>query len=191
MRFENFRYKISLSLSLYGIFGMTVNRSKADFALRSKTEGLKQTRPNLDRDRSGPFSGSDGLGSVRSTDLRSVFGLPYSPPLCGNSGPPLANSRRLTSPRPDSNYLPVVLPSSSIPNSVANLTLSAFPSNPFLSRILLSAPPPPYTIKPPPSPGLTSSDGSPHPSIPSANYPTVHTPRPPKFPARPMTRPHL
>ena len=58
-------------------YGFTVNGSKSDFALRSKTEGLKQTGPNLDRDRSGPFSGTDGLGSVRSTDLRSVFGLPY------------------------------------------------------------------------------------------------------------------
>ena len=48
-----------------------------DFAVRSKTEGLTQTGPNLDRDQSGPFSGTDGLGSVRSTDLRSVFGLPY------------------------------------------------------------------------------------------------------------------
>ena len=76
MRFENFRHEISLSL--YGIFGITVNGSKADFALRSKTKGLKQTGPNLDRDRSGPFSGTDGLGSVRSTDLRSVFGLPYT-----------------------------------------------------------------------------------------------------------------
>ena len=48
-----------------------------DFALRSKTEGLKQTGPNLDRDRSGPFSRTDGLGSVRLTESRSVFGLPY------------------------------------------------------------------------------------------------------------------
>ena len=59
-------------------YGFTVNGSKSDFALRSKTKGLKQTRPNLDRDRSGPFSGTDGLNSVRSTDLRSVFGLPYA-----------------------------------------------------------------------------------------------------------------
>ena len=51
-----------------------------DFALWSKTEGLTQTGPNLDRDRSGPFSGTDGLGSVRSTDLRSVFGHPYFNP---------------------------------------------------------------------------------------------------------------
>ena len=35
-----------------------------------------RTGPNLDRDRSSPFCGTDGLGSVRSTDLRSVFGLP-------------------------------------------------------------------------------------------------------------------
>ena len=57
-------------------YGFTVNGSKSDFALRSKTEGMKQTGPNLDRDRSDPFSGTDGLGSIRSTDLRSVFGLP-------------------------------------------------------------------------------------------------------------------
>ena len=48
------------------------------FALRSKTEGLTRTGPKLDRDRSGPFFGTDGLGSVPSTHLRSVFGLPYS-----------------------------------------------------------------------------------------------------------------
>ena len=65
MRFGNFwSYKF------------TVNGSKSDFALRSKTEGLKQTGPNLDRDQSGPFSGTDGLGSVQSIDLRSVLGLP-------------------------------------------------------------------------------------------------------------------
>ena len=61
------------------IFGITVNGSKADFTLRSNTKGLKQTGPNFDRDRSGPFSGTDGLSSVGSTDLRSVFGLPYAP----------------------------------------------------------------------------------------------------------------
>ena len=49
---------------------------KLEFTLRSKTEGLTQTGPNLDRDRSGPFSGTVGLGSVRSTESRSVFGLP-------------------------------------------------------------------------------------------------------------------
>ena len=48
-----------------------------DFALQSKTEGLKRTGPKLDRDRSDAFCGTDGLGLVRSTDLRSVFGLPY------------------------------------------------------------------------------------------------------------------
>ena len=54
----------------------SVKPSKLEFALRSKTEGLTQTGPNLDRDRSGPFSGTVGLGSVRSTKSRSVFGLP-------------------------------------------------------------------------------------------------------------------
>ena len=36
-----------------------------------------RTEPRLDRDQSGPFCGTDGLGSVRSTGLRLVFGLPY------------------------------------------------------------------------------------------------------------------
>ena len=52
------------------------NRKIFYFALRSKTEGLKQTGRKLDRDRSSPFCGTDGLGLVRSTDLWSVFGLP-------------------------------------------------------------------------------------------------------------------
>ena len=51
--------------------------SKLDLGLRSKTEGLKQTGPNLDRDRSGPLFGTDSLDSVQSSDLWSVFGLPY------------------------------------------------------------------------------------------------------------------
>ena len=45
--------------------------------LWSKTKGLTQTGPNLNQDRSGPFSRTDGLGSVRSTDLRSGFELPW------------------------------------------------------------------------------------------------------------------
>ena len=69
------RFRESLDFRKLGfsdswIFGFS------DFGLQSKTEGLTQTEPNLDRDRFGPFFGTDGLGSVRSTDLRSVFGLP-------------------------------------------------------------------------------------------------------------------
>ena len=45
--------------------------------IRSKTEGLKRAGPKLDRDRSGPFGGTDGLVSVRLIDIRLVFGLPY------------------------------------------------------------------------------------------------------------------
>ena len=63
-----------------------------DFDLRSKTEGLKRTGPKLDRDRSGPFSGTDGLGSAYTPMERPItpmegpifwdrsgpfFGLPY------------------------------------------------------------------------------------------------------------------
>ena len=69
--------KASLRSRLW-IYGQDQRPSEfgfSDFGLWSKTEGLTQTGPNLDRDRSGPFSGTDGLGSVRSTDLRSVFGL--------------------------------------------------------------------------------------------------------------------
>ena len=54
------------------------NRKIFYFALRSKAKGQKRTGPKLDRDRSGPFCGTDGLSSVRSTNLRSVFGLPYA-----------------------------------------------------------------------------------------------------------------
>ena len=53
-----------------------VNGSKADFALRSKTEGLKQIGPNLDRDWSGPFFGTDGFGSVRSIDFGQSLDFP-------------------------------------------------------------------------------------------------------------------
>ena len=48
-------------------YGFTINGSKSDFALRSKTEGLKQTGPNLDRDWSGPNLGPTVL--VRSGRL--------------------------------------------------------------------------------------------------------------------------
>ena len=37
---------------------------------------ILRTGPKRDRDRSGPFCGTDGLGSVRLTDMRSVFALP-------------------------------------------------------------------------------------------------------------------
>ena len=45
--------------------------------IRSKTESVKRTRPKLDRDRSGPFCGTDNLGLVRSSNIWSVFALPY------------------------------------------------------------------------------------------------------------------
>ena len=45
--------------------------------LLSKTEALIRTGPKLDGDRSGPFCGTDSLGLVRSSDIRSVFALPY------------------------------------------------------------------------------------------------------------------
>ena len=83
--FADFDFRIWEFLGVFGVRLRTyVNRnlglvkpSKLEFALRSKTEGLTQTGPTLDRDRSGPFSGTVGLGSVRSTESRSVFGLPY------------------------------------------------------------------------------------------------------------------
>ena len=65
----------SVLYSDFRIFAFGLVFGFLDFGLRSKTEGLTQTGPNLDRDRSGPFSGIDGLGSVRSIDFRSVFGL--------------------------------------------------------------------------------------------------------------------
>ena len=56
-------------------------REDADSVFGPKPKGLKKIGPNLDRDHSGPFCGTAGLGLVRSTDIRSVFVLPYLLPL--------------------------------------------------------------------------------------------------------------
>ena len=53
-------------------------RRREKSLIQSKTKALIRTGPKLDRDRSGPFCGTDGLGSVWCSDLRSVFALPYS-----------------------------------------------------------------------------------------------------------------
>ena len=45
--------------------------------IRSKTESVKRIGPKLNWDQSGPFWGTDSLGSVRSFDIQSVFALPY------------------------------------------------------------------------------------------------------------------
>ena len=62
--------------------GMTypIRFRKADFALRSKTEGLKRTGPKLDRDRSGPFWGSTDLqvGLWTSLSVWKQFSLSNS-----------------------------------------------------------------------------------------------------------------
>ena len=56
--------------------GMRDVRRREKILIRSKTEAVIRTGPKLDRDRSGPFFKTVGLGSVRSSVLRLVFALP-------------------------------------------------------------------------------------------------------------------
>ena len=56
--------------------GMRDVRRREKILIRSKTEAVLRTEPKLDRDRSGTFSRTVGLGSVGSLVLRSVFALP-------------------------------------------------------------------------------------------------------------------